>query len=311
MDETLFSFSHIGTKEVQEDVMISFTYKDYKCYFIFDGHGFNQNKISLVHFLQDKNFFINRFKNFFRSNELNKKTLCYFFKELDDFITMKNIVSGACFAGILINKNHIMLLNLGDCYFYIFDGKTKNIILESPVHDLSNPKEVARIRKMNMEKHIVDGRYKKLAITRVLGDSDCKGIDNEPLIAIPNVLELKNDKPFFFFLTTDGIKMNYSLNEIARFSDNKIELEKYLTQIARNNLTLNKNIDNFYCILLRNKNSNNMKTIKSVEKKMYEDTSVIKSIADVKSGISNFNLLILDNINYYYDEETTFSYFYD
>jgi len=287
----LFTFSHIGTKKIQEDIFINFNCKDftsnsYSCFFIFDGHGYNEKQISLVHYFLENDFFEKRFKRNFKKKEISQKSIYVFFKELDDFLLMKNVNSGACISATLISKEKIFLFNLGDCAFYLFDPIRKKCLFESISHDLDNPKEVDRINNMNMSHHIKNGRYKKLSVTRVIGDSDCKGISNEPLIPIPSVKEIKNNNDLWIFLTTDGIKMNYSLKEIINRIDDEKSLNNYLSNVATNNIGMGKDIDNFYCVLIKQR----------IEKRA-------KKICKKKIAGFHFNKIIFENLDYYVYED--------
>lgn len=249
-----FEFSDIGSKNIQEDNKLIFTYNNISFYFIFDGHGYKKNEISLVHFLLENDYLKNKLILFFKHNILNSDNIKLFFINLDKELLDKNINSGVCLAGIIYYIDKIYILNIGDTIVYIYDKNKKNIF-KTPLHDLNNENEMYRIKKYKKTKYIKNSRYKKLSMTRTLGDKDCKDPIDEPLIACPDVYVLKNNALYYFLISTDGININYDINQIINmynFYNNKT-LYKYCKRIAQNNILKFINVDNILFYILNNK----------------------------------------------------------
>lgn len=249
-----FEFSNIGSKDIQEDNKLIFNYNNIGFYFIFDGHGYKKHEISLVHFLLEKDYLKNKLISFFKNNIISSDNIKLFFINLDKELLNKNINSGVCLAGIIYYTDKIYILNIGDTLIYIYDKNKKNIF-KTPLHNLNNDNEIYRIKKCKKLKYIKNNRYKKLSMTRTLGDKDCKDIDNEPLIACPEVYVLKNNTLYYFLISTDGININYDINQIIslyNFYNNKL-LYNYCKTIASKNIIKYKNVDNILFYILNNK----------------------------------------------------------
>lgn len=252
--ELFFKYDHIGNKKIQEDLLIKFKLDNYDFYFVFDGHGYKNKNDSLIDYLLINNFFSNFISDYFKKNIVDVKNIKYCFLELDKIICKNIPSSGSCVTGLIFSKkdNKIFLINLGDTMFLGISEK-KKIVIKSSIHDLNNEKELKRIKLYGKEDLIKNGRYKKVVITRSLGDNDCKELYNEPLISIPEVLELECNKFFYFILSTDGIKMNFNIQKIIDIIDDSNNLKNYFEYVMKNNLESNKKIDNICFIILKTK----------------------------------------------------------
>jgi serine/threonine protein phosphatase PrpC len=248
-----FEFSHIGSKKIQEDNKLIFKYNNIYFYFIFDGHGYKKNEISLVHYLLSNNFLKNKLILFFKNNILNSENIKLFFINLDKELLSKNINSGVCLAGIIYDTDKIYILNIGDTVVYIFNKDKKNIF-KNALHNVQNETELSRIKKFNKLKYVKNDRYKKLSITRSLGDKDCKDLVNEPLIACPDVYILNNNVLYYFLISTDGINMEYDIKKIINLYDfyNNKQLYNYCKTISQNNLKQYNMVDNILFYILTN-----------------------------------------------------------
>lgn len=249
-----FEFSHIGSKAIQEDAKLIFKHNNIEYYFIFDGHGHKKNKISLVHFLLKNKFLKNKIKIFFENNVMNSDNIKCFFNSLDKELINKNISSGVCLSGLICTGDLIYIINIGDTMVYVFD-RNKQFVFKTPVHNLSNKTEMDRIIFFQKENLVKKNRYKKLAMTRTLGDCDCKNLNNEPLIATPEVFTLKNNKFYYFILATDGINIGYDINKIIYLYDffSNTRLYDYCKLINQNNIACNSFVDNVFIYIVNNK----------------------------------------------------------
>lgn len=249
-----FEFSHIGSKTVQEDAKLIFKHNNVEYYFIFDGHGYKKNDISLVHFLLKKKFLKNKIKSYFENNILNSDNIKCFFNTLDKEILNKNIKSGVCLSGLICSGDWIYIVNIGDTMLYVFD-QNKQLIFKTPVHNLSNKAEIDRIKYFKKENFVKKNRYKKLSMTRTLGDSDCKDLNDEPLIATPEVFTLKNNRFYYFILATDGISIGYDISKIIELYDffTNTKLYDYCKKTNQNNLLNSPFVDNVFMYIVNNK----------------------------------------------------------
>lgn len=257
-----FEFSDIGSKKIQEDHKLIFNFNNIYFYFIFDGHGFKKNEISLVHFLLHNDYLKNKLIGYFKNNIINAENLKFFFINLDKEILEKNINSGACLAGIIYNIETIYILNIGDTMVYVYDNN-KNNIFKTALHDLNNETEISRIKKYNKIKYVQKNRYKKLSMTRTLGDKDCKDNTDEPLISCPDIYIIKNNKFYYFLISTDGINLGYDIDNIIKlykFYDNSL-LYNYCSNISTENKKKYKNVDNVLFYILNNKKNILIKTL--------------------------------------------------
>lgn len=255
----LLEYENKGTKEIQEDVSIIFETDLYECFFLFDGHGIigKDHDTSLVHYFIKNNYFRRKFISFFTKFNINKQNLISFFKKLDEWIIKSyKYNSGTCFAGLIKikNKSAIFLLHTGDVEYHIFNTKLKKIF-SCEVHDLKNKKEINRINSFSKSCYIKNNRYKKLSMTRTLGDKDCKDLFNEPLIAIPEIKEINIKNNLIFFFTTDGIRYHYDIIEILKRLRNPIDSLNLCKEISeKNNLQKKYSIDNIKFFILSSDN---------------------------------------------------------
>lgn len=252
-----FEFSDIGSKSVQEDNKLIFKLNNIDFYFIFDGHGYKKKEVSLVHFLLKNNFLKNKLILYFQNNDINSDNIKTFFVNLDKELLEKNINSCVCVAGIIYYVDKIYIFNIGDTLVYVFNKQKQNIF-QNHLHNLYNNGELNRIQRYNKMHHVKNNRYKKLSITRTLGDKDCKDETNEPLIACPDVYVLKNDALYYFLIATDGINIGYNIEKIIKMYNlyNNKQLYDYCKTIAKNNLKQYKDVDNVLFYILSNKKKN-------------------------------------------------------
>lgn len=292
--EIYFKFLDIGTKNLQEDCYVEIEFGKYKFIFVLDGHGgIDKNiKMPLTDYLLKNNLLKKHLKNFFKKNELNQNTLIGFFQYLDNFLFNKKVKSGVCLTCLLLDteKNLIYILNIGDTLTSVFNQNMK-LLYTTPVHDLNNIVEKNRIFKFKKESYIKNNRYKKLSMTRSLGDHDCKEIFNEPLIPDPSIVQLQNNQPFTFILATDGIHMNYDFDTILKLFDktNPTLLNEYCLSIKNKNLNSNQNIDNV-CILVVTNNIENKKRVKKDSILSNKNIHNNKSKVSVNDRTSKINL---------------------
>lgn len=252
----MFKFEHIGNKETQEDACFCFKDNDVQYYFVLDGHGYDKTQIFIIDFLKKNDFLKNMISLFFKKHIINKKNIELFFKQLDLFLQKKKICSGACLTGAIVDykENFLYLLNIGDTKYFVF--KENKLILESQDHNIKNKKEYARIIKYGKTSFIKFGRYKKISMTRVLGDFDCKTELPNPIIPIPEIISLPL-KNLQIILTTDGIKFNYNINTIINLfnlkNDSYDNLIKYCKEVSSNNIKKykNKKIDNVLFLIIK------------------------------------------------------------
>lgn len=266
MLKKIFHFYHIGSKKIQEDYYTEFKYKikkkdilyEYECVFVFDGHGAVNNKLeSCVYFIVDKKILYNSMKSFFLTHEMDENNLKKFFFEFDKILYtyQEYRQTGCCVAGIIydVNKNVIYLVNIGDTSIWVYTEKNK-LIYQTPVHNIYNSNELKRIEKLNKQNYICykTGRYKKLLMTRTLGDFDCKEPFNEPLIAIPDIKILVNNKQYVFLIMTDGINASYNKEKIIQLKNDNKKLLSYCEENNKNNIKNNKMVDNICFQIYKN-----------------------------------------------------------
>lgn len=272
----IFEFNNIGSKLIQEDSYLNFSCLDYECVFVFDGHGATKQKDSLPHLIVNNNILKKRFKDFFLKEELTIRNIEQFFIDFDNFLLVeKSILKeiGLCMSGIIIDKkkNNIFVLNIGDTKVLVYNSKKQNIY-KTNVHNLDNENEIKRIKKCNKEHYIRNNRYKKLSMTRTIGDFDCKEPFNEPLIPKPEIVCISGPSgpkdhmafpnhvcstdcvnpiqlEYYFILATDGMNLGYEPNVIIALYEKKQKLTKYCEEINKKNLSSHRLVDNV-CIIV-------------------------------------------------------------
>lgn len=204
----VFNFLNIGKRKYQEDGTIFFSDKDikknkYRCTFIIDGHGAVSQDVNMIYFLKEIKILQKEFTKFFSLHQLDASLLVKFFISFDcklrnDYLKSHPFL-GACISGVIITQDLIYILNIGDTKTAIFSQGGKQLF-ETSIHDFNNLTELVRFDK----KKIINGRYKGLMMSRVIGDFDRRDGAEHSLICIPEIQTIRNNKSFFFVLKTDG-----------------------------------------------------------------------------------------------------------
>jgi serine/threonine protein phosphatase PrpC len=205
----VFNFIDIGKREYQEDGFVSFSDRDikknkYRAAFVIDGHGAKSPKINIIHFLKEMKILHNEFTRFFSLHQIDSSLLINFFIDFDsklrsDYLKLYPFL-GACISGAVITQDFIYIINIGDTKTAIFSQAGKRLF-ETSVHDFNNPAELVRFEN----KKIVNGRYKGLMMSRVIGDFDRRDGAEHSLVCIPEIQTIRNNMSLFFILTTDGV----------------------------------------------------------------------------------------------------------
>lgn len=226
-----YVYKNIGNRKIQEDNYIFFKFVDvskkcFDCYMVFDGHGGESNEKNMPYIIINKKLYL-FISTFFRRNKVSKKTIIDCFIDFDNFLKKETEIQkkfGTCISGAFISQSYIYLFNIGDTEYFLIDKK--GLVLKSVLHNFYNEKEICRYKKNNLK--IKNNRYKGLAVSRSVGDYDCKKEFETSLISCPSVSKTENNSDFLILLKTDGVNIsnkelikNYKENNLQTFMESK------------------------------------------------------------------------------------------
>lgn len=239
----------LGSQKIQEDLIIIFDYLEYKCFFMFDGHGSKLKDNKLIIFLKNK--FEKIFIEFFRNIIIDYNNLNEFFIFFDKLIFEKKFIEGSCLSFLIINdlKYNCLYGNIGDCMVFLYT-KDDNII-KTDIHNFEILSEIDRYKNYGFSLFIKNKRYKGINVSRSIGDYNIRKYIDSPFNGIPTIYELKDiTKIKYIVLNSDGLD---SKNEIN--NTNIIKQEYYIHNIINEiNIKeiLNKKqyYDNTSCIII-------------------------------------------------------------
>lgn len=182
MDSKVCVVQTVGKRYGNKQEDRYFVYKDeiqskYMIIGVFDGHGGEEVSESLKKIML---FSLKIYLDWCIKNDKGKINLEYLknlFFDINEYLFLSKLRSGAVCALAIIFKNKIITLHVGDCKVLIFD-ENGNVMFETNDHTCFNTYEKNRLIKNFGQNIVIDNRVSGiLAPTRAFGDFDLPDLD--------------------------------------------------------------------------------------------------------------------------------------
>lgn len=213
--ESHTKWTYQSKRKYQEDryTIIDTNYPKY--YAVYDGHGGPTTSEYLKQCLGKK--ILKEINNNDSEQDINKKII-KIFKQTDRELLNKNTEDGSTCNIVIVFKDKLLFINLGDSRSVYFDPNG-NLIYETKDHKPTTPSEKNRISGQGGQCSIQRSRgdvhrvYKNvrggstgLALTRAMGDFDLKGSEGADLCvsSVPTLTWIKRQAGFLL-IGSDGI----------------------------------------------------------------------------------------------------------